>query len=38
MTLRPWADVAYLPILGMRPAEMRALEELPPRPRMPCFL
>ena len=29
MTLRPWADVAYLPILGMRPAEMRALEELP---------
>lgn len=29
MPLRPWADVAYLPILGMRPAEMRALEELP---------
>lgn len=29
MTLRPWADVAYLPILCMRPAEMRALEELP---------
>lgn len=29
MTLRSWADVAYLPILGMRPAEMRALEELP---------
>lgn len=27
--LRPWAGVAYLPILGMRPAEMRALEELP---------
>lgn len=29
MTLRPWDDVPYLPTLGMRPAEMRALEELP---------
>ena len=29
MSLRPWADVAYLPILAMKPAEMRALEELP---------
>jgi hypothetical protein len=29
VTLRSWTDVAYLPILGMRPAEMRALEELP---------
>lgn len=29
MALRAWADVPYLPILGMRPAEMRALEELP---------
>ncbi len=29
MTLRPWGEVPYLAILGMRPAEMRALEELP---------
>ena len=27
--LRDWGTVSYLPILGLRPAEMRALEELP---------
>jgi hypothetical protein len=27
--LRAWGSVPYLPMLGMRPAEMRALEELP---------
>lgn len=31
MTLRAWDSVPYLPILGLRPAEMRALEELPNR-------
>lgn len=29
MALRDWADVDYLPLLSLRPAEMRALEELP---------
>ena len=29
MPLRRWEEVGYLPIIGMRPAEMRALEELP---------
>jgi len=29
VTLRAWGDVPYLPILSLRPAEMRALEELP---------
>lgn len=29
MGLRSWDEVAYLPILCMRPGEMRALEELP---------
>ncbi len=29
MTLRAWGEVPYLPILSLRPAEMRALEELP---------
>lgn len=29
MALRAWGEVAYLPILSLRPAEMRALEELP---------
>lgn len=29
MTLRAWNSVPYLPILALRPAEMRALEELP---------
>jgi Beta protein len=27
--LRDWESVPYFPIIGMRPAEMRALEELP---------
>lgn len=27
--LRDWSDVVYLPLLSLRPAEMRALEELP---------
>jgi hypothetical protein len=29
MPLRPWESVSYLPILALKPAEMRALEELP---------
>lgn len=29
MPLRPWNSVSYLPILALKPAEMRALEELP---------
>lgn len=29
MPIRPWEDVPYLPTLLLRPAEMRALEELP---------
>lgn len=29
MPLRPWDSVSYLPILSLKPAEMRALEELP---------
>lgn len=29
MPLRSWSDVSYLPILALKPAEMRALEELP---------
>lgn len=29
MPLRDWATVPYLPLLSLRPAEMRALEELP---------
>lgn len=29
MPLRPWNSVPYLPILGLRPWDMRALEELP---------
>lgn len=29
MPLRPWSEVPYLPILALKPAEMRALEELP---------
>lgn len=31
MTLRAWSGVPYLPFLSLRPAEMRALEELPNR-------
>lgn len=31
MTIRNWAEVGYLPMLSLRPAEMRALEELPNR-------
>ncbi len=31
MSLRDWADISYLPIISLRPAEMRALEELPNR-------
>lgn len=31
MVLRNWAEVDYLPFLALRPAEMRALEELPNR-------
>lgn len=29
MPLRDWGSVSYLPMLSLRPAEMRALEELP---------
>jgi hypothetical protein len=29
MPLRDWSAVDYLPLLGLKPAEMRALEELP---------
>ncbi|MEG3163778.1 beta family protein [Sphingomonas sp. PB2P19] len=29
MPLRPWDSVSYLPFLALKPAEMRALEELP---------
>ncbi|MDP9139967.1 MAG: beta family protein [Pseudomonadota bacterium] len=29
MPLRDWSEVMYMPILSLRPAEMRALEELP---------
>lgn len=29
MSLRSWSGVSYLPLLSLRPAEMRALEELP---------
>ncbi|WP_312487354.1 beta family protein [Sphingomonas sp.] len=29
MPLRPWDSVSYLPLLALKPAEMRALEELP---------
>lgn len=29
MPLRPWDSISYLPILALKPAEMRALEELP---------
>lgn len=29
MGYRPWNEIAYLPILCMRPGEMRALQELP---------
>lgn len=31
MPLRSWDSVSYLPILALKPAEMRALEELPGR-------
>jgi hypothetical protein len=31
MALREWADLDYLPVLSVRPSEMRALEELPNR-------
>lgn len=31
MALADWADVGYMPVLSVRPSEMRALEELPNR-------
>lgn len=40
MTLRAWSEVPYLPILSLRPAEVRALEELPNRTKdllLPIF-
>jgi hypothetical protein len=37
VALRDWEDVGYMPVLSVRPSEMRALEELPNRTKDELF-